>query len=65
MVEFVKEYDLVDEVDLVECETSDVYMSERRWSLAVKSLEEFKDAGGNVENIRVYHGVEARKVSLL
>lgn len=63
MVEFIKEHDLVDVVDLVECETSDVYMSERRWLLAMKLLEEFKDAGGNVEKIRVYHGEEARKVS--
>jgi len=63
MVEFIKEHDLVDVVDLVECETCDVYMSESRWSLAVKSLEEFQDAGGNVEKIRVYHGEEARKVS--
>jgi hypothetical protein len=63
MVEFIREHGLVQEVDLVTCDTADVYMSEGAWQHQLKSFQEFKEAGGNVSRIRVHRGEEAQKVS--
>jgi len=61
-VAFIRENNLVDEVDLVTCETADVYMSKKKWETQLKSLAEFRAAGGDTSKVRVHEGDDARKV---
>jgi hypothetical protein len=61
-VEFIQMHKLEDEVDLVTCDTVDTYMTEGAWEWGFKSYENFKNAGGDVSNIKVHSGDEAKKV---
>ena len=62
MIEFIQEKGLIEEVDLVSCDTVDTYMSESSFERGYASYENFKEAGGNVSRISVYRGDEAQKV---
>jgi len=62
MIAFIHQHNLANEVDLVTCETVDVYMSEFMWR---KQLAAFKEVGGDVSKVRVHHGDDAKTVGLL
>ena len=61
-VDFIRKHKLGEEVDLVTCDTADTYMSEPAWERGFKSYNNFRKAGGNVSNIKVYRGDDAKKV---
>jgi hypothetical protein len=61
-IDFIRQHDLAKEIDLVACNTVDTYMSKVAWDRGYKSYCNFKNAGGNVENISVYEEAEAKKV---
>ena len=65
MIDFIKDKGLAEEVDLVECNTVDTYMTEASFRRGYKSYANFKNAGGNVSTIKVYRDDEAKKVIIL
>lgn len=56
-VEFIKDQDLADAIDLVETRAVDFFMNEESWLDANDSLKHYKEAGGDLAGI-VAHGKE-------